>query len=491
MPAVARHKTALRRIDLSRPVRLAIDDGILAATAAFFDYGCGHGADIRLLTARGFKADGWDPIHRPRAEKQSADVVNIGYVINVIEDAAERATTLREAWTLTHGVLIIAARLTLDADASRFARYEDGCLTRTGTFQKFYEQDELRAFVDETLNTVSIAAAPGVFYAFKDDAQRQSFAASRYRRRIAVPRLRRSELLFEEHRALLDPLLAFLAQRGRLPGPTELDPDPICTVFGSLRRAFSVISRVTAPDEWERIRDQLSEDLLVYLALQRFGRRPTFAELATDLQLDAKAFFGSYTRACALADILLFSTGNPAALDEALRTANIGKLTGNARYVHRDFIERLPPILRVFEGCARALVGAVEGANIVKLHRGKPLVSYLAYPSFDTEAHPALHASLVVPLQTSRLEWRSYEAAANPPILHRKEELITSDDPRFERFEKLTKQEERWGLFENPAAIGTRDGWNAVLRAKAVRIRGHSVRRQAAPPKSAPGQSAQ
>jgi hypothetical protein len=42
-------------------------------------------------------------------------VVNLGYVINVIEEAAERADVLREAWALTRKVLIVSARLTVDA----------------------------------------------------------------------------------------------------------------------------------------------------------------------------------------------------------------------------------------------------------------------------------------------------------------------------------------------------------------------------------------
>jgi hypothetical protein len=43
-------------------------------------------------------------------------------------------------------------------------------------------------------------------------------------------------------------------------------------------------------------------------------------------------------------------------------------------------------------------VGTVEGANLVKLHRLKPKVSYLAYPEFDGD--PALAGALVVPLNS-------------------------------------------------------------------------------------------
>jgi hypothetical protein len=47
-PAIPRHKTAIRRGDLSRPIRSAIDSGMIDPATSVFDYGCGHGQDIAL-----------------------------------------------------------------------------------------------------------------------------------------------------------------------------------------------------------------------------------------------------------------------------------------------------------------------------------------------------------------------------------------------------------------------------------------------------------
>ena len=91
-----RHKTAIRRGDFSRPVKCLLRDGLLGKDVTFFDYGCGRGEDVDLLTAEGVACGGWDPAYRPDAPQQEADVVNLGYVINVIEDPAERAATLRQ-----------------------------------------------------------------------------------------------------------------------------------------------------------------------------------------------------------------------------------------------------------------------------------------------------------------------------------------------------------------------------------------------------------
>ena len=46
------------------------------------------------LQALGHQADGWDPVYRPETPKRKTDVVNLEYVVNVIEDPAERLEAL-------------------------------------------------------------------------------------------------------------------------------------------------------------------------------------------------------------------------------------------------------------------------------------------------------------------------------------------------------------------------------------------------------------
>ena len=115
MAKVQRHRTAIRRQDVSRPVRIALEHGLINESTTFFDYGCGHGDDVSRLNAMGLDAQGWDPIHRPFVSLKPADVVNLGYVVNVIEDSAERTLALRGAWSLAAKLLIVSARLNIEA----------------------------------------------------------------------------------------------------------------------------------------------------------------------------------------------------------------------------------------------------------------------------------------------------------------------------------------------------------------------------------------
>ena len=479
-PTIERHRTAITRTDLSRPVRLALEDGLITQETTVFDYGCGRGTDILHLRHRQIPCQGWDPAYFPDNEQTPADIVNLGYVVNVIENPRERTEALRQAWELTRKVLIVSARLTLETAFATLTPHTDGGITRLGTFQKFFEQQELREWIDTVLGTPSVPAGPGIFYVFRDSQLRQSFAASRYRRQFTVPRQRLSEVLFEQHKDILEPLIGFLTARGRLPEDAELpETELICQALGSLKRAYGVIRRVTGDEEWSKIRAERQQDILLYVALSRFEGRPRFTQLPRDLQHDVRAFFSSYSRACSLADDLLFSAGDRVAVDQACRSAAVGKLTREALYVHESALPHLPPILRAFEGCARAYIGVVENANIIKLHRDKPRVSYLSYPDFERDPHPALASSLIVPLQTFNIRYRTYQDSPNPPILHRKETFIPADHPLYEKFFRLTRQEEKKGLYEKPELIGTREGWQVALAARGLRLAGHRLMRQA------------
>jgi len=145
--------------------------------------------------------------------------------------------------------------------------------------------------------------------------------------------------------------------------------------------------------------------------------------------------------------------------------------------VHVDALPELPTTLRVYEGCAHQYVGDIEGANVVKLNRQKPQVSYLMYPEFRKEPHPPTRGSLIVRLGNPQIRFRDYSESDNPGILHRKEELLPKDDPDREKFARLTRQEENWGLYESPEHIGTRRGWAAELARKGLRLRGHRLLR--------------
>ena len=498
---VRRGRTAIGRADFSRPVRLALEAGLLPPGTGVFDYGCGRGHDLDRLAEAGYDVAGWDPNHRPQAERKTAEVVNLGYVVNVIEDPRERAEALKAAWGLAEGVLVVAARMSHEIKqlADGGDDFADGTLTSRSTFQKFFAQSELRAWLDEALPEdapPAVPAAPGVFFVFRDPLRRQGFIASRYSRRRAVPKVRQSDRLFEQHRELLEPLMAFVADRGRLPAGAEAaDFAEVTAALGSPKRAMAIVRRVTGPEQWDAGRAARREELLLYLALSRFsdvtsqqtpsgrrGRRrigrPKLSELPESLRHDMRDFFGTYAAACAEGDTLLFAAGDRTRLEEATVASPVGKKLPGALYVHADTLDRLPLLLRVYEGCARSYLGSVDDANVIKLNRLDPKVSYLCYPTFDREAHPALAWSMRVAMGFCDVKSRDFRESPNPPVLHRKETFLAADDDRYERYRRLTEREEKAGLFNDGSSIGTRTGWEAALSRSDYIVRGHRLVRR-------------
>ena len=345
-----------------------------------------------------------------------------------------------------------------------------------GTFQKYFEHHELRDWLESIVDERPISAAPGIFYLFRNETTRQSYLSTRYKRHTTSTKVRISDQLYETHKELFESLESFIHDRGRPPAPLE-DPqaDALATAIGSIKQAYAVLRRVTGKEHWEQVKQDRTEDLLVYLALNQFEGRPKFGQLPTELQHDIKALLSNYTNACSKADELLYSIGNLELLKKEMDSSPVGKDTPTALYIHTSAVDELPLLLRLYAGCAMTFVGQVAGANILKLRKDKPKVSFLSYPEFEKKPHPALVKSLSVDLQTFRFKVRRYSESKNPPILHRKEEFISESNDLYAKFSRLTTQEEKWGLYEDTSTIGTLNGWQEVLSKRQVLLRGHRI----------------
>lgn len=359
-----RRKTAMSRTDYSRPIKIGLADGLIGPQATVLDFGCGRGDDVRHLGLAGVDARGWDPTYRPDAEVAAAKIVNLGYVVNVIEDPVERAQCLAHAWSFVERALIVSARLTSETpELASIAPYGDGFVTSIPTFQKFYEQTELKDWIEEHLSEPAVAAGPGVFYVFRDSADRIAFLASRYRRR-GHHHLPSVESTIEDHKELLRPLIDFFEERGRAPAEDELpDGEEIRERFGSLGRALKLVQSAHKTEEWRRVVTARGEDLLIFLALSRFDGRPRFGQLPLPVRRDVRAIFSSYRRACEEADVALIEVGGIARVSKAASGSAVGKRTPSAIYVHEGALDSLPPLLRLYEGCAWGAISAASRAR--------------------------------------------------------------------------------------------------------------------------------
>ena len=305
-----RHRTAISRTDYSRPIRLALLDGVIGPDDSVLDYGCGFGDDVRHLRLHGTESWGWDPVHLPNGSRSPAQVVNLGYVVNVIEDPDERAKCLAGAWACAKRVLIVSARLASQTrDFTPVGRYADGFVTSVPTFQKLYSQNELKKWIEAQLGEITVAGGPGTFYVFRDAADRVGYLASRFRSKTRGSPLSVASSI-DAHKELVQPLVTFFHAHGRAPVDDEIsNAAEIRERLGSIRRALRLVERAHDPDQWQRIITAHGHDLLLLLALSRFDGRPRFGQLPLTLRRDIKGLFPSFRQACAEADVALRAVG--------------------------------------------------------------------------------------------------------------------------------------------------------------------------------------
>jgi DNA phosphorothioation-associated putative methyltransferase len=394
---VARHRTAIIRRDLSQPVQMLMAHQIISAQTTVLDYGCGLGDDVAALAGNGFEAFGWDPHYAPNGPRQPADVVNLGFVLNVIEDRHERAETLKAAYHFARRALSVAVMPIGKAAFDGLRPYGDGYLTSRGTFQKYFAQQDLRDFIADVTGEAPVAFAPGIFVVFRDKEleqealfKRQSRTIARpigirppeRERRLAPPRPDLADRIAPE----LDVLWAAMLERGR-PLDVEEFPDGLAQRLRAAKVSPARATDLCLVDVANR--DQLAavaairrEDLLVHLALTLFPGAPRYTTLPRSIQRDVRAFFGNHTVAMQEANALLFSVGKPEVLHESITTATGGGFGGmrdtDTFRIYTGALNRLPAIIRVLVGCAGIFRGGVEDADFIDIKIDGRRITFIA-----------------------------------------------------------------------------------------------------------------
>ena len=318
---VERHKTAVTRYNFSRPIQTVLEYDLLTPGVTFFDYGCGRADDVRALQEMGIGATGWDPIHRPDEQKSAADIVNLGFVLNVIEDQSERISVLQDAHSLSGKLLLVSCMISTSSTRTEGRPYKDGILTNRGTFQKYFYQGELHQYIEDALETTAVAVGPGIFYVFRDPGDQQEFLSKRNKRTInweelshklypsrAERRKLRREELYQKHKDILESMWAKMLDLGRLPKESEFDGyEELRENVGTPNTARKIFIERFGEKTLNEAFQVRKNDLLVYMALSNFKKTVPFKHLSNRLQTDIKTFIGSYTQAINESKKLLFS----------------------------------------------------------------------------------------------------------------------------------------------------------------------------------------
>ncbi len=427
---VQRHRTAMVRRGLSTPMQALWRHGYVADPFTVFDYGCGRGDDLAALAAHGVTAGGWDPYFRPDAPRAEADVVNLGFVLNVIEDPHERRHALTQAYGLARRVLAVAALLGGRAAEERHQAFGDGVLTTRNTFQKYFSHEELGEYIATVLGREPVSVGPGLYFVLRTDEDEQEFLEGRQRSsgrfgampsaparpvveraaRVARPK---TPSRWERHGELVEEFWQACIALGRPPREgefarlTELTKE-VASAPVVLRR----LSEERGAEALEGARRRRMGDLSVFLALNVFERRRSAGSWGARARVDLREFWGSYAKATEAATALLFSLRDPkgiAAACVAAQAMGLGWLvSGESLQLDGRLVNELPPALRVYIGCAGKLYGEVQSADVVKLHIASGKVSLMRYDDYEGSAIPMLVDRVKVDLRRQQVSYYEY-----------------------------------------------------------------------------------
>ena len=438
---IQRYRTAINRKELSQPMQALAKAGFLGGEFSILDYGCGKGDDVNELTAHGLDVSGWDPNYYPDGDLIPSDIVNLGFVLNVIENKQERDETLMKAWDLANKLLIVSVMLANDDYISQFQPYLDGVITKRKTFQKYYSQGEFREYLERTINESSVAMGQGVFILFKDKEEEQKYLLTRqyeskdwinktYDSKVSN-RKKIQDAIYNQNKNLFDEFWTRTLSLGRTPREDEFaNSDEILEICGSLKKGFKFMSNFKDMEYFQLAQGIRKENLIVYFSLGLFEKRKAYSKMPESLKADVKEFFGSYKDAMEEAKLQLFSVGDPTIIEASSRETQeylgCGELNEDHDYIFlKDYLSETPTYIRIYVGCAARLFGDIDDFQLIKVHFHSAKVTFLNYDNWESD-NPILRQRVKCKLRDLEVDIFDYGAAYDVQQLNNKNDFFKS-----------------------------------------------------------------
>jgi DNA phosphorothioation-associated putative methyltransferase len=325
--------------------------------------------------------------------------------------------------------------------------YQDGFLTKTNTFQKFYAPGELEELIEKTLGVEVITLGIGVCAVFRDQNEAELFEAGRNRRRIdwteisaqlrfsiSGARDRRNVCRYELHKELFDQFWQVMLDLGRSPELGEFDRlREVRGAAGGLNKAVALVAAHNGTELWQMAKKARSEDVLVYLAMAHFRKRFLRREIPRRIIYDIRSFFGNLNVAQEQARQLLFAAGDPGEVELAVEGLPYGVFDPDQMQLifHRSVLGKLPPILRVYVHCGALRYGNPEEADLIKIHVRSGKLTFLQYDNFDRKRHPILQTRIKINLRTQFVQ--VFDHSAEKQSLMNKQQFSEATSARIPR----------------------------------------------------------
>lgn len=322
---IERHKTAIVRRRLSKPVQLLLDDNLLKEEFSFFDFGCGRGEDIQYLGKLKFSAGGFDPFYS-ESEIIPSSIVNLGYVLNVIEDPTERKEILEKAYSLANDLLVVSVMIRDKTVYPTEIEYNDGIITSWNTFQKYYTQKEFKDYIESVLGKQAHIAGLGVIYIFKNDSWIERYINSRVTNASSEIGLKIKE---EQRKEILSKWMSAYQELGRAPIAREFpEYKHIIKFFGTREKAIEAIRMEVDQETFLENSKRRREKLIVSICKKiiKNNGAPKWKDLNYDEQTEVKLFYSSFQEVLDIAMQELKSLAELSVVSKYINRSTVGKI---------------------------------------------------------------------------------------------------------------------------------------------------------------------
>ena len=195
------------------------------------------------------------------------------------------------------------------------------------------------------------------------------------------------------------------------------------------------------------------------------------------LKRDIKIFWGMHTEAIKTAKSLLFSVGEKDVIKNACMQAykelQCGQLVTNHSFiVHRELIEDLPAVLRIYIGCASQLYGDLSQVDLVKIHMTSDKVTLLCYDDFWGKPLPLLRQRVKIKLREQDIDFFNYGDEYPPQPLYLKGVLMQDHMQNYSKQKTFDKRLQSFKWLDLNGFGPTKDEFENLLIENRLQIKG-------------------
>src|SRR5262249_19597573 len=143
--------------------------------------------------------------------------------------------------------------------------------------------------------------------------------------------------------------------------------------------------------------------------------------------------------------------------------------------IHRTLVDQLPPILRVYVGCATQLYGDIDGVDLIKIHMTSGKVSLMKYDDFEGKPVPEMIQRVKINLPEQEIDVFDYAGPYTPHPLYFKSRLIPQGFPNYEKQRAFDKKLAALGCLDLSGFGPSHDELYAALTDLGLIIRGFDL----------------